>query len=384
MGQTATRCFIKPVNSGRVGAVSRESQAVNRAQENLSVERREVLWGQLLAWYATHRRDLPWRRATDSYAVWVSESMLQQTRVSTVIPYYERFIERFPSVSALAASEIDEVLGLWSGLGYYSRARRLHAAAVQLVQEHDAEFPRERRAAEALPGVGAYTAGAVLSIAYGLEERLIDGNVQRVLARWFAVEGVVTKAAPRRFIEDMAGALVDGVGDPGSWNQALMELGATVCLPQDPKCEACPVFAECEAQARGLQGALPELAPKPAPIDVELEVFVVSDRGRVLLRKRSDEGRMAGLWELPTREIAIDEPRLFPLELEAHLLRGEEVGSIRHSITKHRIQARVLCADLGVRELPPEWAWISRAELEDLGLTGMTSKALAKARASLR
>ena len=310
--------------------------------------------------------------------------MLQQTRVSTVIPYYERFIERFPSVRALAASEIDEVLGLWSGLGYYSRARRLHAAAVQLVEEHGAEFPRERRAAEALPGVGAYTAGAVLSIAYGLEERLIDGNVQRVLARWFAVEGVVTKAGPRRFIEEMAGALVDGVGDSGSWNQALMELGATVCLPQDPKCESCPVFGECEAQARGLQGALPELAPKPAPIDVELEVFVVSDRGRVLLRKRGEEGRMAGLWELPTREIAIDEPRLFPLELEVHLLRGEEVGSIRHSITKHRIQARVLSADLGVRELPPEWAWISRAELEDLGLTGMTSKALSKARASLR
>ena len=357
---------------------------MKRAQEKLSVERREALWGQLLAWYATHRRDLPWRRATDPYAVWVSESMLQQTKVNTVIPYYERFIERFPSVRALAASEVDEVLGLWSGLGYYSRARRLHAAAVQLVKEHGAEFPRERRAAEALPGVGAYTAGAVLSIAYGLEERLIDGNVQRVLARWFAVEGVVTKVGPRRFIEDMAGALVDGVGDPGSWNQALMELGATVCLPQDPKCESCPVFAECEAQARGLQAALPELASKPAPIDVELEVFVVSDRGRVLLRKRGEEGRMAGLWELPTREIAIDEPRLFPLELEVHLLRGEEMGSIRHSITKHRIQARVLSADLGVGELPPEWAWISRAELDDLGLTGMTSKALSKARASLR
>ena len=365
-------------------AASRELEAVNSAQENLSVERREVFWGPLLAWYATHRRDLPWRRATDPYAVWVSESMLQQTKVNTVIPYYERFIERFPSVRALAESEVDEVLGLWSGLGYYSRARRLHAAAVQLVEDHGAEFPRDRRAAEALPGVGAYTAGAVLSIAYGLEERLIDGNVQRVLARWFAVKGIVTKAGPRRVIEDMAGALVDGVGDPGSWNQALMELGATVCLPQAPRCESCPIFSECEAQALGLQAALPELATKPAPIEVELEVFVISDRGRVLLRKRGEEGRMAGLWELPTREIAIDEPRLFPLELEVHLLGREEVGFIRHSITKHRIQARVLCADLGVKDLPPEWAWFSLAELEDLGLTGMTSKALAKARASLR
>ena len=273
---------------------------MNSAQENLGVERREALWGKLLAWYATHRRDLPWRRATDPYAVWVSESMLQQTRVNTVIPYYERFIERFPSVRDLAESEIDEVLGLWSGLGYYSRARRLHAAAVKLVEDHGAEFPRDRRAAEALPGVGAYTAGAVLSIAYGLEERLIDGNVQRVLARWFAVRGVVTKAGPRRVIEDMAGALVNGVGDPSSWNQALMELGATICLPKAPHCEGCPVSSECEARALGVQAALPELAAKPAPIDVELEVFVVSDSGRVLLRRRGEEGRMAGLWELPT------------------------------------------------------------------------------------
>ena len=357
---------------------------MSRAEESLSVERREVLWGQLLAWYAEHRRDLPWRRETDPYAVWISESMLQQTRVSTVIPYYERFLKRFPSASALAAAEVDEVLGLWSGLGYYSRARRLHAAAVQLVKEHGAEFPKERRAAEALPGVGAYTAGAVLSIAYGLEERLIDGNVQRVLARWFAVEGVVTKAGPRRIIEEMASALVDGVGDPGSWNQALMELGATVCLPQAPSCEDCPVSSECAAKARGLQSVLPELAAKPTPIDVELEVFVVSDRGRVLLRKRSEDGRMAGLWELPTREVATEEPLLFPLEVEADLLRSAEVGSIRHSITRHRIQARVLRADLGGIELPPRWAWFSRAELEALGLTGMTSKALAKARASLR
>ena len=357
---------------------------MNRAEESLSVERREALWGKLLAWYAEHRRDLPWRRETDPYAVWISESMLQQTRVSTVIPYYERFLKRFPSASALAAAEVDEVLSLWSGLGYYSRARRLHAAAVQLVEQHGAEFPRERRAAEALPGVGAYTAGAVLSIAYGLEERLVDGNVQRVLARWFAIEGVVTKAGPRRVIEGMASALVEGVGDPGSWNQALMELGATVCLPQGPNCEDCPVSAECAAKARGSQSVLPELAAKPAPIDVELEVFVVFNRGRVLLRKRPEDGRMAGLWELPTREIATDEPRLFPLEIEADLLKREEVGSIKHSITRHRIQARVLRADLGGLELPLNWAWVSLAELEALGLTGMTSKALAKARASLR
>ena len=357
---------------------------MSEAQENLAVERRDALWGQLLAWYAAHRRDLPWRRVEDPYAVWVSESMLQQTRVSTVIPYYERFIERFPTVQALAESDIDEVLGLWSGLGYYSRARRLHAAAVLVVDEHQAEFPRSRPEAEALPGVGAYTAGAVLSIAYGLEERLIDGNVQRVLARWFAVEGIVTKSGPRRFIEQMAGELVDGVGDPGSWNQALMELGATVCLPREPHCDRCPVRAVCDARARGMESALPELAPKPAPIEVELEVFVVMDQGRVLLMRRSEEGRMAGLWELPTREIGLEEPRLFPFELEAHLLRGAEIGFIKHSITKHRIQARVLSADLGVRELPEGWAWISQSELEGLGLTGMTLKALKKARASLR
>ena len=342
----------------------------------MTVERREALREQLLAWYEENRRDLPWRRAQDSYAVWISESMLQQTRVETVIPYYERFMRRFPTVGTLAEADEDDVLGLWSGLGYYSRARRLHAAANVIVAEHGGAFPRDRREAEALPGVGAYTAGAVLSIAYDLCEPLVDGNVQRVLARCFAVEGVVTRAGPRREIEGLAAALVDDVRDPASWNQALMELGATVCLPRDPRCESCPVNGVCDARDRGQERALPELPPRPTPLNVELEVFLVEEAGRVLMRRRGEGGRMAGLWELPTRELSSGAPLLFPADLDLTLLAREEVGELRHSITRHRITARVQRATYGGGELPQGWAWLEQHQREGLGVTGLTSKAL--------
>jgi len=349
---------------------------VSKIQERVHVDRRDALREQLLGWYEEHQRDLPWRRARDAYAVWISESMLQQTRVETVIPYFERFMRHFPTVKALAEADLDEVLALWSGLGYYSRARRLHAAASVLVEEHGGVFPKLRRDAEALPGVGAYTAGAVLSIAYGLDEPLVDGNVQRVLSRCFAVAGVVTKAGPRREIEGLAARLVDGVGDPASWNQALMELGATICLPREPRCETCPVMDVCEARARGLERTLPELPARPTPVDVELEVFLVEEAGRVLLRRRGEGGRMAGLWELPTRELSSGAPLLFPEELDLMLLAREEVGELRHSITRHRITARVQRATFGGGELPLGWAWFEERELAGLGVTGMTSKAL--------
>ena len=349
---------------------------MSKTQERVSVERRDALREQLLSWYALHKRDLPWRRSEDPYAVWVSESMLQQTRVETVIPYFRRFIECFPTVDALAGAHVDEVLALWSGLGYYSRARRLHAAAKELVERYEGEFPRMRAEAESLPGVGAYTAGAVLSIAYGLEEPLVDGNVQRVLARWFVVEGVVSKAGPRREIEGLAASLVDGVSEPASWNQALMELGATVCLPREPKCEGCPVMTECEGRTKGMERELPELPVRPKPIDVELEVFLVQEGGRVLLRRRKAGGRMAGLWELPTRELSSGATSLFPGDLGVELLGREEVGELRHTITRHRITARVQRAAFGGGGLPPEWGWFEERQLEELGLTGMTTKAL--------
>ncbi|MCH2104502.1 MAG: A/G-specific adenine glycosylase [Planctomycetes bacterium] len=345
-------------------------------RERVCDERRAALWAALLSWYDANKRDLPWRRSDDPYAVWISESMLQQTRVETVIPYFRRFMERFPTVGSLAEADVDEVLARWSGLGYYSRARRLHAAAAQLLELHEGEFPRDRAAAEALPGVGAYTAGAVLSIAYDLEEPLIDGNVQRVLARWFHVEGLVSRAATRRELEGLAEALVRGVGDPASWNQALMELGATICLPREPRCGGCPVEAFCEARAQGAEHAVPVLPRRPAPIDVELELFLVEEGGRVLLQRRGTGDRMAGLWELPTRELASGTPRLFPAELELTLLAREELGELRHTITRHKITAKVHKAVLGDSELPPRCAWFAGAELSGLGLTGMTKKAL--------
>jgi A/G-specific adenine glycosylase len=329
-----------------------------------------------LEWYAVHKRELPWRRARDAYAVWISEAMLQQTRVEAVVPFYERFMRRFPSVEALAEAEVEEVLGAWSGLGYYSRARRLHAAAAVIVELHGGKFPSGRAEAEALPGVGSYTAGAVLSIAHGLEEWLVDGNVRRVLARWFAVEGVVTKAGPRREIEELAAALVAGVGDPGAWNQALMELGATLCLPRRPRCGECPVASVCRARALGVESVLPELPARPQAVAVELEVFLVEEGGRVLLRRRAEDGRMAGLWELPTREVTAGEGLLFSLEVGVEFIRCVELGELRHSITRHRIRARVISASVGSSGLPQGWAWVERGEVEGLGATGMTLKAL--------
>jgi len=349
-------------------------------QERAFTERRDAL----IEWYEGHRRDLPWRRSDDAYAVWISESMLQQTRVETVVPYFGRFLESFPTMAALAEADLDAVLARWSGLGYYSRARRLHAAAKEIMQRHSGEFPRTRADAESLPGVGAYTAGAVLSIAYGLNEALMDGNVRRVLARCFAVEGDVTKATQRRELEGLAYSLVEGVDDPGSWNQALMELGATVCLPRDPRCDACPVARECAARAKGLERTLPELPRRPTPLDVELEMFLVEERGRVLLRRRGESGRMAGLWELPTREMAAGEPLLFSTELDLTLLPREEVGVLRHSITKHRILARVTRGVTGSDVLPEGWAWFRSSELGGLGLTGMTKKALSLGRVRSR
>ncbi|MFW6161508.1 MAG: A/G-specific adenine glycosylase [Planctomycetota bacterium] len=252
----------------------------------------------LLRWYDAARRDLPWRRTADPYRIWLAEVMLQQTRVETVIPYYERFVERFPTVASLAAASVEEVLEAWVGLGYYGRARRLHAAARQVVAEHEGRVPRDPAALRALPGVGRYTAGAVLSIAYGLRVPVVDGNVERVLCRLFGLEGNPKAGPTRRRLWTLAGSLIPA-DRAGEFNQAMMELGATVCTPKAPACEACPVSARCEARRLGRQAELPELPPRKAVPHYDVGVGLVWRRGKVLIARRPPDVMLGGLWEFP-------------------------------------------------------------------------------------
>jgi A/G-specific adenine glycosylase len=247
----------------------------------------------VLAFFVERRRNLPWRRSADPYRVWVSEIMLQQTRVETVVPYYERWLERFPTVDALAAASTDDVLHAWQGLGYYSRARNLHRAAGVVRERWRGQVPDTTETLRALPGVGAYTAGAIASIAYGRRVPAVDGNVRRVLSR--LADRDFTAAA----LQDLAAALVPA-DRPGDFNQALMELGATVCTPRNPACAACPVARQCRARERGTvleRPAKRRAAPVPS---FQVGTAVARDaHGRWVLARRPDRGLLAGLWQFP-------------------------------------------------------------------------------------
>jgi len=340
---------------------------------------------KLLRWYGAHRRDLPWRRDRDAYRVWISEAMLQQTRVEAVVGYYERFLARFPDVAALAAASEAEVLSAWSGLGYYRRASALREAARAIVERHGGVFPEDREALLNLPGIGPYTAGAVLSIAFDRPEPLVDGNVARVFCRLFELDAEHAAPALQRELWSRAAALVPRRGGAGDWNQALMELGATICVPRAPRCERCPVAAECAARASGRAAELPRPKRRRTPDEVELELLVVVRRGRWLLERRPAGGRMAGLLELPTVELpsrADGRVLLFsdrwPEPIREHVALGEALGDLRHTITHHRIRASIRRGELGRGARASAWkqplCWVPEAELADAPLTGMARK----------
>jgi A/G-specific adenine glycosylase len=311
---------------------------------------------RLLAWYAEARRDLPWRRTRDPYRVWVSETMLQQTRVETVVPYYERFLREFPTVGALAEAPEERVLSLWSGLGYYRRARMLHAAAKQVAAGPGGSVPSDAQGLRALPGVGAYTAGAIASIAFGRPAALVDGNVARVLARLFAIEEDVTGEARAR-VWSLAEALVTHpAGEPGDFNQALMELGATTCVPRNPRCDACPVRAQCGGLAAGIAADLPLKKAKRPPVPVQWTAIVLASETRVLLARRRPDVLFGGLWEPPGTTSATpavaggaapdDRVDALAGRLGCDRAELEPAGQVVHVLSHRLLQVEVLCGPL--------------------------------------
>lgn len=272
----------------------------------------------LLTWYDIHKRDLPWRDIQDPWATWVSEIMLQQTRVSSVLEYFDRFMKRFPTPSALAEAEWDEVASLWAGLGYYRRAKNLWRGAQDVVERHDGVVPSDPDAVRALTGVGAYTAGAILSIAFGQRAPIVDGNVARVFSRLYLIEDEVQSASVQRSLWALAGAWADGER-PGDLNQALMELGATICMPKSPTCLICPLSVDCKALSEGDPSALPRKRKNKRTPPLESYIaFVASsptdtldDAPTYWVERRSGEGLLSGLWSIPQRS---SEPDATPSE----------------------------------------------------------------------
>ncbi|MCB9556792.1 MAG: A/G-specific adenine glycosylase [Deltaproteobacteria bacterium] len=251
----------------------------------------------LYRWYRAHARELPWRNTDDPYAIWISEVMLQQTQVSTVIPYFERWIARFPAVKALAAADQHEVLRLWEGLGYYSRARNLHRAAQQLV-ERGTGFPSEPAAFSRLSGVGPYTTAAVMSIAFGHRLAAVDGNVKRVISRLYALDLDITSSAGLKRIAELAEQLLSDA-DPALHNQSMMELGALICRPKDPQCETCPLREPCQARLLGTPTAYPLRAPKAPTPHHHDAVALIYRQTELLIAQRPQSGLLAGLWHFP-------------------------------------------------------------------------------------
>ncbi len=321
----------------------------------------------LLAWYRKHARDLPWRRTRDPYAIWLSEVMLQQTRVDTVIPYFDRFLDELPTVEALADASEEKVISLWSGLGYYRRARMLHEGAKAIAKR---PFPKTATALQEVRGIGRYTAGAVASIAFGEPAPLVDGNVARVLARLFGIEDDLRKPKGMERIWSIAGTIV-AMEDPGSWNQALMELGATVCTPRAPRCLLCPLSKECKARKSGREQELPVMSAKRPPVlQRRVAIALSADNGDVALVRRAASGIFAGMWEIPSIELANGEAheaaaqrlgRFIGATCSGMAVRGEVV----HVLTHRRLEVTVIGAELTSRalRLSPD-----RAEYDDVAL----------------
>lgn len=337
----------------------------------------------LLDWYAQNQRDLPWRKTRDPFAIWVAEVMLQQTQVQTVIPYYERFLARFPSVEALASADLAEVLALWQGLGYYARARNLHQAAQIIASQYGGNLPRERDTLLALPGIGEYTADALLSIAFDQDLIAIDGNVKRVLARLLNYVERVDTIRGKRALRNYGQALLPP-GQARLFNQALMDLGAMVCTPEAPLCAVCPLRAFCKAYAKGTVLQIPKRKARVPVPQVEMVAALICRGDRWLMVRRKPTGLLGGLWELPALQGESPEAVLEALQqaLSLKVEIGRYLLRVIHPYSHFRLGMQVYACDAqGEPALPADspWdaiAWVAGEDLERYGVTGVSVKAL--------
>jgi A/G-specific adenine glycosylase len=329
---------------------------------------------KILNWYDSHARELPWRGIADPYAVWISEIMLQQTRIETVIPYFERLMQRFPSVLELAAAPQKDILNLWEGLGYYARARNLHRAAQVIVEEHGGELPGDPKALRSLPGIGRYTAGAIASIAFGLNEPALDGNIRRVLARVFDVDRPARSMGGEKRLWELAMEHLPP-GKAGNYNQALMDLGAVVCTPKSPDCSNCPVSDLCLARALGVQEQRPVKKPKSTVPHRTVAAAIIQRNGRTLIAQRPDRGLLGGMWEFPGGKTKPGETLASCLkreiceELNIDIEIGKPFGVYEHAYTHFKITLHAFCCTLPQGEPNPQehndLRWVTPSEMED-------------------
>lgn len=329
----------------------------------------------LLNWFDQNKRDLPWRRNRTPYTAWIAEIMLQQTRVDTVIPYFERWLERFPDVDTLAAASVEEVLRLWEGLGYYSRARSLHKAAGIIVEKHNGILPSDPAELRRLPGIGPYTAGAIASIAYGIPEAALDGNIRRIMARIYDVSDPIRQPETEVKLWKLAKDSLC-TSRPGDWNEALMDLGATICLPSSPLCSRCPIRTFCEADKNGTVSERPVvIKAEPIPHYIVTAAVISDAEGRVLLGKRPDRGMLGGLWEFPGGKQEPNETledcirREIREELGVEITVGEPFGVYRHAythfkVTLHAFRAVIVSGEPGAIE-ESELTWSAISELKN-------------------
>ena len=343
---------------------------------------------RLLAWYARAGRDLPWRRRSDAYAVWIAEVMLQQTRVQQAGPYYERWLAAFGDVASLAAAKLEQVLKAWEGLGYYARARNLHAAAGQVVREFGGQLPQTVEELRRLRGVGRYTAGAIASIAFGRDEPVLDGNVTRVLCRLACIRDAPSAGRQRRLWE-LARQLIPP-GRAGAFNQAMMDLGATVCTPRRPACLTCPLRNNCRAHALGCEESLPRRTPRPPVPHFDAGVGVVLKRGRVLIDLRPSKGLLGGLWEFPGGKMQPGEDAVAAVRRELREEVGIEVrvvgplATVRHAYSHFRVTLHAMeCRHVSGRARALGCAavrWVGLDELEAFAFPRATRRIIAALR----
>ncbi|MBN2321600.1 MAG: A/G-specific adenine glycosylase [Acidobacteria bacterium] len=338
----------------------------------------------ILKWYGKHRRSLPWRTNPTPYRVWISEIMLQQTQVKSAVPYFNRFVKRFPDIASLAHASEEEILAIWSGLGYYSRARNLHKAARKIVDCHEGIFPTDYKTVLSLPGIGRYTAGAVCSIAFNQAQPVVDGNIRRVIAR---LKGIKSRIPEKYFWDQMSEWVPEKKAS--AFNQAMMELGATICLPSQPACRQCPVHRHCLAKRKNLQNSIPLSKPRKAVRKVDLVILAVKHRGRVLLTRQED-GFIPGKWGLPSRIVPSRQtPGETAQSLNNKMFGGrlpiEFLAILKHSITHHRISAHIYTGNATgkaseILEEKDRIHWANDLQLDAMLTSSLFRKAIQKCR----